>query len=276
MPGERLDAALQAARKLADSQVLSVLTLLGENIDGRADAEAVTTEYLSILENVGELGIPCQISVKPTQLGMDLSRDLCHEQLKVLLESAHRTNNFVWVDMESSEYVDSTLELVLRARESNNNIGVCLQAYLYRTGADLDRLLDGGTSVRLVKGAYREPASVAFPRKKDVDENYLVLARKMLDVSCKSDAIVSAFATHDIGLVEQIRKDAAVRELPSDRYEIQMLYGIAREPQLRLAESGNRVRVLISYGSAWFPWYMRRLAERPANVWFVVKSALAS
>ena len=274
MPGEDSDAALSAAEKLAESKVLSLLTLLGENTDSRKDAENVTAHYSRVIERIGDVGIPSQISIKPTQLGLDLSRDMCFEQLDALLDQATVQKNFVWLDMESSEYVDPTLELLRRARENHDNVGLCLQSYLYRTAKDLEPLLDSHTSIRLVKGAYREPPSIAFPRKKDVDENYLALAIKMLSASSSDDGSTAAFGTHDIGLVHGIIDEAARRNVANDRFEIQMLYGIGREHQLRLAEAGQRVRVLISYGSAWFPWYMRRLAERPANVWFVVKTAL--
>ncbi len=274
MPGEDSDAALSAAQKLAESDVLSLLTLLGENIEGSKDAENVTAHYLQVLEQIHDLGIPSQISIKPTQLGLDLSRDMCFEQLNTLLDQAARQKNFVWLDMESSEYVEPTLELLRRGRESHDNVGVCLQSYLYRTAKDLEPLLDSHTSIRLVKGAYREPPSVAFPRKKDVDKNFLELAVKMLSACSSVDSGTAAFGTHDIGLVNRIIDEAARRNVANDRFEVQMLYGIGREDQLRMAEAGQRVRVLISYGAEWFPWYMRRLAERPANVWFVVKTAL--
>ncbi len=274
MPGEDSDAALSAAEKLAESKVLSLLTLLGENTNSRKDAEEVTAHYLRVLERIGDIGIPSQISIKPTQLGLDISRDMCSEQLDALLNQAAAKKNFVWLDMESSEYVDPTLELLRRARENHDNVGICLQSSLYRTTKDLDLLLASHTSIRLVKGAYREPPSIAFPRKKDVDANYLALAIKMLSAGLSTDSGTAAFGTHDIGLVNRIIDEAARQDIASDRFEVQMLYGIGREHQLRLAEAGRCVRVLISYGAAWFPWYMRRLAERPANVWFVVKTAL--
>ena len=171
--------------------------------------------------------------------------------------------------------MDVTLDLTRRVRAVCPNVGVCLQAYLYRTADDLTAMIDVGAGVRLVKGAYREPRTLAFPKKADVDENYRALADVMLGERARHAGVRAVFGTHDVALVDRIRDRARGRGLPSSAFEVHMLYGIQRETQLRLAREGVPVRVLIAYGSYWFPWYMRRLAERPANVWFVMRSLLA-
>jgi proline dehydrogenase len=272
MPGEALDDALQATRALQQQGAGTVLTQLGENIEDASEAEAVRRHYLEVLDLAHARGLDAQISVKPTQLGLDLDRDLCLAHLKVLVERAEKLGNFVWIDMESSAYVDATLELFRKARASSSRVGVCLQAYLRRTPSDMEALLPLRPALRLVKGAYQEPADVAVPRKADVDEAYFALARRALGADGGDAAEVLAIGTHDPRLIDRLRATIAERGLPRSAYEFEMLYGIQRPLQARLVEGGDRLRVLISYGSYWFPWYMRRLAERPANVGFVVRN----
>jgi proline dehydrogenase len=180
--------------------------------------------------------------------------------------------NVLWVDMEGSRYTQVTLDLYRRIRNAHASVGLCIQAYLYRTAGDLEGLLEGTPLVRLVKGAYAEPGSIAFPKKAHADANYRKLAERLLDGGAAVTGARLAFATHDVRLIRLIQGAAAARGLARDAYEFQMLYGIQREEQRRLAAEGYRVRVLISYGAYWFPWYMRRLAERPANLWFVMRS----
>jgi proline dehydrogenase len=223
---------------------------------------------------VSALGLGAHISVKLTHLGLDLSRDLCLEQLTSLVTRAAQAGTFVSIDMESSAYVDPTLELYRTVRSAHSNVGVCLQAYLYRTPDDLDSLLPLGATIRLVKGAYHEPPNLAFPRKRDVDRRYFELAQRLLAYQPRPSQ-PHAFGTHDTALIERICTHARLSGIPNRAFELQMLYGIRTADQLRLAQAGYAMRVLISYGSYWFPWYMRRLAERPANVWFVVKSVFA-
>ena len=227
------------------------------------------------LDQVQERGLSTHISVKLTHLGLDLDRDGTYAHLETLIRHAAQSNNFVWVDMEGSEYVDVTLDLFRRARAEFPNVGLCLQAYLYRTADDLADLLERDATIRLVKGAYRESPKVAYPRKADVDQNFLKLTEAMLDHTKTSAAQPHAVATHDVTLIEAIRALAAQKGIARDRWEVDMLYGIRQADQLRLVEEGVPVRVLISYGKAWFAWYMRRLAERPANVGFVVKSMVS-
>jgi proline dehydrogenase len=273
MPGEELGDALAAAQTLQNQGLKTVFTKLGENIRDREEAEEVRDHYLQVLGEIETAGLAAEISVKPTHLGLDLSKKLCFENLQPLIERAGK-NRIVWIDMESSPYVDPTLELYRRAREAYTNVGVCLQAYLYRTAKDLESLKALGPAIRLVKGAYREPSSVAFPRKKDVDRNYFELSKDLLSEASRGAGVRTAIATHDRSLIRRIAEHALASGLSKQDFEFQMLYGIQREEQLRLAREGWRSTVLIAYGSYWFPWYMRRLAERPANVWFVIRNML--
>jgi len=270
MPGETVEDALAAARGLQDKGATSVLTQLGENVADADEADAVKRHYLDVLEQAAARGLDAQISVKPTQLGLDLDRQLCRAHLETLLKRAEERKSFVWIDMESSAYVDATLDLFRGARAVSSRVGVCLQAYLRRTPADLESLLPLRPALRLVKGAYQEPADRAFPRKQDVDEAYLALAIRILGQPGGPEML--AIGTHDPRLIERVRANATERRVPRSAYEFEMLYGIQRALQARLVEGGDRLRVLISYGTYWFPWYMRRLAERPANVGFVVRN----
>ncbi|MGH2569361.1 MAG: proline dehydrogenase family protein, partial [Bacteroidota bacterium] len=188
-----------------------------------------------------------------------------------IVHHADQRGNFVWIDMEYSSYVDATLDLFKRVRDGRPNVGLCVQAYLYRTEKDLEALLAIPAAIRLVKGAYAEPAEIAYQRKEAVDKKYSELALRLLKSAHRNRAR-SGIATHDRTLIKTVQEAAASMGLPKDSVEFQLLYGIQREEQLRLAREGYKTRVLISYGSYWFPWYMRRLAERPANVWFVVKN----
>jgi len=273
MPGETLDAALGAAQRFAGLGMPTVLTELGENVANADDARATTRHYVELLDRIAALKVPAHVSVKPTHLGLDLSRELCKEQLVTLAKHAARTGTCVMVDMEGSAYVDPTLELYRGLRAAHNNVGVCLQAYLHRTPQDLESLLPLAPTIRLVKGAYNEPPSVAIPRKRDVDARYLELAQRLMAATPRPPQ-PHAFGTHDLTLIERLCAHARSAGVPNGAFELQMLYGIKSAAQERLARSGYTMRVLISYGSYWFPWYMRRLAERPANVWFVVKSLL--
>ena len=270
MPGETLEDALAAARALQDQGMTSVLTQLGENVADAGEADAVKRHYLDVMEQAATRGLDAQISVKPTQLGLDLDRQLCRDHLEALVKRAEERRSFVWIDMESSPYVDATLDLFRGARAVSSRIGVCLQAYLRRTPADLEALLPLRPALRLVKGAYQEPADRAFPRKQDVDEAYLALAARILGQPGGPEML--AIGTHEPRLIQRLRLTATEHGVPRAAYEFEMLYGIQRALQSRLVEGGDRLRVLISYGSYWFPWYMRRLAERPANVGFVVRN----
>jgi proline dehydrogenase len=271
MPGEDVGDALTASRRLAENGIASVLTHLGENIADRAEAESVAQHYLDLIERVRSMALPAEISVKLTQLGLDLDREFCFANLAKLAASTPAEKT-LWIDMEQSPYVDATLELYRRARKSHRNVGVCLQAYLYRTEKDLDSLISLGASIRLVKGAYNEPAEIAFPKKNDVDENYFHLSQRLLSPEARHGGVRAAIATHDRALIRRLTSWAAAQRIPNAQLEFQMLYGIQRAEQLRLAKEGYRSAVLISYGSFWFPWFMRRLAERPANILFLARN----
>jgi proline dehydrogenase len=271
MPGEDVQDAIGAARTLASSGIHAVFTHLGENITDRAEAEEVTRHYLHVNERILAAGFPAEISVKLTQLGLDLDPNFCYDNLVLLIQKtpADRT---LWIDMEQSPYVDATLEIYRRARSAYANVGVCLQAYLYRTEKDLDTLIPMGAAIRLVKGAYNEPAEIAYPVKKDVDENFLHLAQRLLSQEARRARVRAALATHDRVLIGKIIEWAAGQGVPKALLEFQMLYGIQRAEQLRLAQAGYPTSVLIAYGTFWYPWFMRRLAERPANVLFLARN----
>jgi proline dehydrogenase len=275
MPGERLQDALEAARQLQARGASSILTCLGENVDDPGQAAAVARHYLEVLDRIADARLPAQVSVKLTQLGLDLGDGRHLDHLLALLARADATGGFVWIDMESSRYVDATLEAFRAARRASARVGVALQSYLRRTPADLESLLAPASAVRLVKGAYREPAAVAFPRKREVDEAYFALAARFLEAAAERPGGLLGIATHDPRLVARLRTLIAERAVPAAAYEFEMLYGIQRGLQAQLLEAGHALRVLVSYGEHWFPWYMRRLAERPANVWFLLRSLLS-
>jgi proline dehydrogenase len=274
MPGETFDDMLEAARALPAQGIQSVFTRLGENVADLAEARAVADHYVEGLERIRAIGLDCEPSVKPTQLGLDIDRDETRQHLRRIAEQAQAAGRYLWIDMEQSPYVDVTLDLTEELRSSFSAVGVCLQAYLHRTRQDLARMLKSGVGVRLVKGAYREPAAVALAAKRDVDANYLSLGRMMLDDHTRGGRSRVVFGTHDTRLIADLIVHAHSTRVPQGSYEFHMLYGIQREEQQRLAAAREHVRVLIAYGTYWFPWYMRRLAERPANVWFVVKGVL--
>lgn len=275
MPGETAEDALASARLLKQRSIGTVFTYLGENVTDPAEAERVTDHYLDVLDRIRSLGLDTEVAVKLTQLGLDLNPVLCYQNLTKIIERA-APKSVVWIDMESSQYVDATLDLFRRARLAHPNVGVCLQAYLHRTATDLASLIPLGSAIRLVKGAYKEPSHVAFPHKKQVDENFFNLAVQMLSDEARTAGLRAAIATHDLKLIQRIISYAQSRKLGKDSFELQMLYGIQRQEQLRLAQEGWKTIVLVAYGSYWFPWYMRRLAERPANVLFVLRNLLVT
>lgn len=268
MPGERLEDALAEAGKLGTRGITSTVTLLGENLNSLDEADAVVEHYLGSLRAIEERGLATVISVKPTQLGLDFGVDEARSRLARL---AQATSTTVWVDMEGSAYVDGTLDIFRSIKEEHGNVGLCLQSYLRRTAGDLESLLPLDPDIRLVKGAYNELPSVAFPEKGEVDRNYVVLTQALLRARLGGGKGRPVFATHDPKMIAEAGRIAFELGLDKDHYEYSMLFGIQRDEQDRLARNGHHVRVLVSYGSAWFPWYMRRLAERPANLWFVAR-----
>jgi proline dehydrogenase len=274
MPGETFDDMLRAAEELRPLRLDTVFTRLGENVTDLNEANAVADHYLQAIARIAQLGIRCEPSIKLTQLGLDIDRDTATAHARTIAARASAAGNYLWIDMEQSQYVDATLSIADTLKRGCPSVGVCLQAYLRRTKDDLTRLSSRGVGVRLVKGAYREPASVAFAEKREVDANYLVLAEAMLDPAWRANGMRAVFGTHDARLIADICAHARRAHVHAGEYEFHMLYGIQRGEQLRLVQAGEDVRVLIAYGTYWFPWYMRRLAERPANLWFVMKSVV--
>jgi proline dehydrogenase len=272
MPGERVDDALTAARELHAAGLPSILTHLGENVRDASEADAVAAHYLGVLDRIRAAGLDAWVSVKPTQLGLDLSMDICRRHLVRLAAHAVTTGNMLWIDMESTAYLDRTIDLYRGLRAEFRNVGLALQAYLYRTPEILDALIPLGPAVRIVKGAYREPPALAFPDKAHVDEQFYELCVRLVAPDAQAAGAFLAIGTHDAALIARLQTHLAAQQVPPDRYEFEMLFGIRRDLQMQLARAGGRVRVLISYGEYWFPWYMRRLAERPANLWFVAKN----
>ncbi len=221
---------------------------------------------------IAAAGIDGQISVKPTQLGLDLDRGLCERNMDRLLERAEQRRNLLWIDMEGSPYVDPTIDLFTRARAKSARVGIAIQAYLYRSPKDIEALIPLGPTIRIVKGAYLEPPDIAYPKKSDVDEAFFTLCTRLMAPDAQKTGALVHIATHDTALADRLIAYIRQNNVPASSYEFAMLYGIQRNQQLRLARDGQRLRVLISYGEYWFPWYMRRLAERPANVWFVIRT----
>jgi proline dehydrogenase len=275
MPGETLDDAVGAAQILQAKKIGTVFTHLGENIKDRPEAQQVTDHYLEVLDRIRQKNLRTEISVKLTQLGLDLSPELCFENLKTIIARAPK-DSIVWVDMEASNYVDATLDLYRRALGVYPNVGICLQSYLYRTKDDLAKLLPLRPSIRLVKGAYNEPPEIAFPRKVDVDESYFNLAKEMLLARKENRCVRPAFGTHDVTMIRRLSEYASKEGFSKADLEVQMLYGIQRAEQERLASEGCTSIVLVAYGTYWYPWFVRRLAERPANLWFMLRNVLAS
>lgn len=273
MPGEAPDDALRAAGGLAQRGVPTLVTCLGENVSTEGQAREAAAAYAALGAAITERELDMELSVKLTHLGLDLSHELADEMLAELVGAA---SGVVWLDMEDHRYVDRTLDLFCRAwARSPGRIGLCLQAYLHRTPEDLARLLALQPNIRLVKGAYREPASVAIARKQDVDRAYGDLVDQMLTQAAASRMGRVGVGTHDARLVSRARETAAGLGLQDKAWEIEMLYGIGPRQQDQLRRARTPLRVLISYGRSWFPWYMRRLAERPANLWFVARQLIS-
>jgi proline dehydrogenase len=273
MPGETLDDALAAALPLQKAGVTSMYTRLGENLERVEEADAIAAHYLEVVDKIVAAGIKGEVSVKPTQLGMDLDLEICFDHLVRIAEKAAAAGSYLWIDMESSAYVEGTIALYERLHAVQPRTGICLQAYLRRTAADIERLRQIDPSIRLVKGAYDEKEAIAYKKKSNIDANYLGLAVGFL-LGSRGRPIRLGLGTHDVALVEQIADQLAAAGIGKDGYEIEMLYGIRTDQQLRLAKAGYRVVSLIAYGEYWYPWYMRRLAERPANVWFALRQVL--
>jgi proline dehydrogenase len=271
MPGTEAASALDAGVAFRADGITSIYTRLGENITRLEEADEVAEHYLGLMGDIRARDLDGEVSVKLTQLGydIDVERTLAHAGR--LADKAAETGKSLWVDMEGSKYVEGTIAFYERLRAAHPNTGLCLQAYLRRTAADVQRLLPLDPEIRLVKGAYAEPATIAYQKKHDVDANFVALAVSLLEGARSGRRVRVALGTHDVRLIEQIAEHARAMGLPKESFEIQMLYGIRMDQQRRLAREGFLVRDLIAYGEAWYPWYMRRLAERPANVIFALR-----
>ena len=273
MPGETLEDALAAALPLQAAGIGTMYTRLGENLDHLDEAEAVAAHYVEAIDKIVAAGITGEVSVKPTQLGLDLDPEVCFGHLVRIAEYAAAAGSYTWIDMEGSAYVDPTIALFERLRAVQPRTGICLQAYLRRTAADLERLRPLDPAIRLVKGAYDEKESIAYKSRRSVDANYVGLAVGFL-LDGRGRPIRLGLGTHDVTLIEQIAEQVGAAGIGRDGFEVEMLYGIRTDQQYRLAKAGYRVQALIAYGEHWYPWYMRRLAERPANVWFALRQML--
>jgi proline dehydrogenase len=273
LPGDTADDALNVA---VDLQVLGIGTVyerLGEDVTALAQAQQTVEAYTVLLAAIKAAEIDGEISVKLTQLGLDVDEDACFTHLVTVAAAVETQGSYLWIDMEDSRYVDRTLELYQRLRATHPRTGVCLQAYLKRTAKDVERLLPINPAIRLVKGGYDEPKTIAFKSRREVDANFSTIAVTLLREG-RTRPLRIALGTPDVELIMQIASHAAAAGIPKDAFEIQMLYGIRAKEQRRLARSGYRVQTLIAYGAAWYRWYMRRLAERPANVIFAMRQML--
>lgn len=268
--GDTLEEAIEAARALNAADLTVSLDFLGESVATREEAEAAAEMAVRIVETIAETGVDANLSIKPTQLGLDIDPELCRRNVEMVLQRAREVGDgegeiFVRLDMESSDYTERTVALVEELRgDGFRNVGTVLQSYLRRTPEDLDRLVRLGTRVRLVKGAYMEPPEVAFPEKADTDRMFVEEMERLL-----KDGVYPAIATHDEAIIDHARRFVWEHGISKDSFEFQMLYGVRRDLQTRLREEGYRVRVYVPFGDSWYPYLMRRLAERPANVFFM-------
>jgi len=265
--GLHLEDAIRAARNVGGAGTTASLDYLGENVASLDEARASRDAYLTALTRIAETGLDATVSMKVTALGLDLSEGACRKNTEALVQKAHQAGSRIECDMEASEYTNRNLAIVRDMHARYGSVRAVIQAYLYRSEADVADLCERRIPVRLCKGAYQEPASVAHPGKAEVDGNYVKLMKKLLD--CGE---YPALATHDDRMVEEAIQYVRDRKIASERFEFQMLYGIRRRLQRRLVEQGFRLRIYIPYGAAWYPYFMRRLAERPANVVFLANN----
>jgi len=269
--GETLDDAVVAVRALNGRGIAASLDLLGESVRSAADASVAARAYLALLDRISAERLDANVSLKLTALGLDIGDDVCATNVEQILTRAREQGSFVRLDMEGSAYTERTLRLFTDSLFPRfpDNVGIVLQSYLYRTRSDVERAVQLGCRVRLCKGAYKEPASVAFPEKKEVDANYVLCMRRLLD-----EGNYPGIATHDPGIIDEAKRYVGEHNIDRSRFEFQMLYGIRRDLQERLVRDGYRVRVYVPFGTQWYPYLMRRLAERPANVAFITGNVI--
>jgi proline dehydrogenase len=267
--GETAEQAFAAVAQLNSQGALVTLDYLGENVTTEEEATAVRQMYVGLLDEIGRRGLKCNVSLKLTALGLDINRAVCEANLRTILDTAQRYDNFVRLDMEGSDYTQITLDIFeqMFVAEGRKNVGVVIQSYLYRSAADIERLNQLQARVRLCKGAYNEPATVAYPQKSDVDKNYIELTRRLLTAGN-----YPGLATHDSAIIDWVKRFVRENGIGTERYEFQMLYGVRRDLQQQLIKDGYTVRVYVPFGEAWYPYLMRRMAERPANLLFILKA----
>jgi proline dehydrogenase len=267
--GEDLDSAIEVTRTLNQQSIAVALDHLGENVTDEREARAAVTSYTQAIERIKQAGVNANISIKLTALGLDISTDLCEQHLRCLLDCARQHATFVCIDMEGSPYTERTVAMTLRMHEHYEQVGTVIQSYLYRSKKDIEQLVEQGVRVRLVKGAYKEPAAIAFQEKSDVDRNYVDLMKLLL-----ARGNFPAIATQDAAIIDEACNFVRDHGISKDSFEFQMMYGIRHDLQTQLVGKGYNVRVYVPYGSHWYPYLMRRMAERPANLAFVMSNVL--
>ncbi len=276
--GESLDAALEAVRELNGEGFRVTLDFLGESVSDLDEAERAATAYEESIVRIADSPASATISLKLTQLGLDIDLDACVANLERILTTAERHDSFVRIDMEGSSHTAATLEVFRRVRADHDRVGIVIQSYLHRSERDVEALIREGGAVRLCKGAYKEPASVAYQRRADIDANFVHLARRLLQGADGRPLVGGvppvAIATHDESMIEATRSFVESHAVEIERFEFQMLYGVRREMQTQLRAGGYHVRIYVPYGTEWYPYFMRRMAERPANLWFVTRAVL--
>jgi proline dehydrogenase len=270
--GETIEEAIQAIRDLKVLGITATLDHLGENVETVEDAARATEDYLKALDAIGASGVQSHVSIKLTALGLDLGDELCCANVARVLARAKEIGTLVTIDMESIEYTERTLALFHDLRRTFKDVGIVIQSYLYRSEADIAALCKEGAHVRLCKGAYKEPPIHAFPKKAEVDASYVRLMKMLLSPEARTHKTYGAIATHDAKMIEATRLYAEEQLVQRDEFEFQMLHGIRRDLQKELAADGYGMRVYVPYGTEWYPYFMRRLAERPANIWFILSN----
>jgi len=265
--GEELEDGLNAVKKVNSEGAIATLDHLGEEVFEPGETIAAASVYLDALDKIKENGADTNVSIKPTQVGLKIDKGLCEQNFVKVIQRAKEHGNFVRMDMEGSDCTNDTIDVFKNLRKKYDNVGIVIQSYLYRSERDIDEVLKLGGRIRLCKGAYKEPKEIAFPKKQQVDDNFVKLMEKML-----LSGIYHGIATHDEKLIEKTKEFAQRNKIPKDRFEFQLLYGIRTELRYRLVKEGYNVRVYIPFGRQWYPYFMRRLAERPANLFFLLKN----
>lgn len=270
--GETLEEAIAAAKVLNQKGLMVSLDHLGESVHDEAAATSATESYLACLQGIADHKLDSDVSVKLTQLGLDINENIAVENMRRILVKAAEVGTTVTIDMESSAYTESTLRIFRQLMQEYKNVGTVIQSYLRRSEADMQQLAAEGAAIRLCKGAYKEPPELAFPEKSDVDKNYVTILEQFMGQANRQRGAYLKIASHDLKIIEAAVAYIQKHQIPADQFEFQMLYGIRPQTQLELRQKGYQMRVYVPYGTEWYPYFMRRLAERPANVWFMAKN----